>query len=140
MKQTKRFIKAFAMLIASLVLPLFLTSNNIRRADDSRFGLLYPDTKTVSNNILSLPVAEYTEELLPICQSRITNPHSVRRFDRPQPFSVYFNGGPAPLQIPLLLLTSALLLGSVADYSQKSIIKYIHDQDGYKNISPYIVM
>lgn len=102
MKQTKRFIKAFAMLIASSVRLLFLTSNNIRRADDSRFGLLYPDTKTVSNNILSLPVAEYTEELLPICQSRITNPHSVRRFDGPQPFSIYFNGGPACEQEDIL--------------------------------------
>ena len=139
MKQTNRFMRAFALLIALSVLPLFLTSNNIRGADSSRFGSLYPDTRIVSNNILSLPVAAYTEELLPISQSRITSVHSVRRFDRPQPFSIYFNGGLVLLQISLLLLTSALLLRSGANYSQKSIIKYIHDQDGCKNTSPYIV-
>lgn len=139
MKQTKHFMRAFALLIALSVLPLFLTSNNIRGADGSRSRSLYPDTRIVTNNILSLPVAAYTEELLPISQSRITNVHSARRFDRPQPFSIYFNGGLVLLQISLLLLTSALLLRSGANYSQKSIIKYIHDQDGRKNISPYIV-
>ena len=139
MKQTKYFMRAFALLIALSILPLFLTSNNIRGADDSRFGSLYPDTRIVSNNLLSLPVAAYTEELLPIRQSRITSVHFVRRFDRPQPFSIYFNGGLVLLQISLLLLTSALLPRSGANYSQKSIIKYIHDQDGRKNISPYIV-
>lgn len=139
MKQTKYFMRAFALLIALSVLPLFLTSNNIRGSDGSRSGSLYPDTRIVTNNILSLPVAAYAEELLPISQSRITNVHSVRRFDRPQPFSIYFNGGLVLLQISLFLLTSALLLRSGANYSQKSIIKYIHDQDGRKNISPYIV-
>lgn len=139
MKQTKYFMRAFALLIALSVLPLFLTSNNIRGADGSRSRSLYPDTRIVTNNILSLPVAAYAEELLPISQSRITNVHSARRFDRPQPFSIYFNGGLVLLQISLLLLTSALLLRSGANYSQKSIIKYIHDQDGRKNISPYIV-
>lgn len=139
MKQTKHFIRAFALLIALSILPLFLTSNNIRGADISRFESLYPDTRIVSNHLLSLPVAAYTEELLPISQSRITSVPSVRRFDRPQPFSIYFNGGLVLLQISLLLLTSALLLRSGANYSQKSIIKYIHDQDGRKNISPYIV-
>ena len=139
MKQTKHFMRVFALLIALSVLPLFLTSNNIRGADNSRFGSLYPDTRIVSNNLLSLPVAAYTEELLPISQSRITSVHSARRFDRPQPFSIYFYGGLVLLQISLLLLTSALLLRSGANYSQKSIIKYIHDQDGCKNISPYIV-
>lgn len=132
-------MRAFALLIALSVLLLFLTSNNIRGADSSRLGSLYPDTRIVTNNMVSLPVAAYTEEILPIIQSRITNVHSVRRFDRPQPFSVYFNGGLVLLQISLLLLTSALLLRSGANYSQKSIIKYIHDQDGHKNNSPYIV-
>ena len=139
MKQTKHFMRVFALLIVLSVLPLFLTSNNIRGADGSRSGSLYSDTRIVTNNILSLPVAAYTEELLPISQSRITNVHSARRFDRPQPFSIYFNGGLVLLQISLFLLTSALLLRSGANYSQKSIIKYIHDQDGRKNISPYIV-
>ena len=139
MKQTKHFMRVFALLIVLSVLPLFLTSNNIRGADGSRSGSLYPDTRIVTNNILSLPVAAYAEELLPISQSRITNVHSARRFDRPQPFSIYFNGGLVLLQISLFLLTSALLLRSGANYSQKSIIKYIHDQDGRKNISPYIV-
>ena len=139
MKQTKHFMRVFALLIALSVLPLFLTSNNIRGADNSRFGSLYPDTRIVPNNSLSLPVAAYTEELLPISQTRITSVHSVRRFDRPQPFIIYFNGGLVLLHISLLLLTSALLLRSGANYSQKSIIKYIHDQDGRKNISPYIV-
>ena len=139
MKQTKHFMRVFALLIALSVLPLFLTSNNIRGADNSRFGSLYPDTRIVPNNSLSLPVASYTEELLPISQTRITSVHSVRRFDRPQPFSIYFNGCLVLLQISLLLLTSALLLRSGINYSQKSIIKYIHDQDGRKNISPYIV-
>ena len=138
MKQTKHFMRVFALLIVLSVLPLFLTSNNIRGADGSRSGSLYPDTRIVTNNILSLPVAAYAEELLPISQSRITSVHSVKRFDRPQPFSIYFNGGLVLLQISLLLLTSALLLRSGANYSQKSIIKYIHDQDGRKNISPYI--
>lgn len=132
-------MRVFALLIALSVLPLFLTGNNIRGADNSRFGSLYPDTRIVTNSIVSLPVAAYTEELLPISQSRITSVHSVKRFDRPQPFSIYFNGGLVLLQISLLLLTSALLLRSGANYSQKSIIKYIHDQDGCKNISPYIV-
>ena len=132
MKQTKHFMRVFALLIALSVLPLFLTSNNIRGADNSRFGSLYPDTRIVPNNSLSLPVASYTEELLPISQTRITSVHSVRRFDRPQPFSIYFNGGLVLLQISLLLLTSVLLLRSGANYSQKSIIKYIHDQDGAK--------
>lgn len=139
MKPTKHFMRVFALLIALSVLPLFLTGNNIRGADNSRFGSLYPDTRIVTNSIVSLPVAAYTEELLPISQSRITSVHSVKRFDRPQPFSIYFNGGLVLLQISLLLLTSALLLRSGANYSQKSIIKYIHDQDGCKNISPYIV-
>lgn len=132
MKQTKHFMRAFALLIALSFLPLFLSSNNIRGADSSRFGSLYPDTRIVTNNILSLPVAAYTEELLPISQSRITSAHSVRRFDRPQPFCIYFNGGLVLLQISLLLLISALLLRGGANYSQKSIIKYIHDQDGRK--------
>lgn len=139
MKQAKHIMRAFALLIALSVLPLFLISNNIRGADSSRLGSLYPDTRIVSNNILSLPVAAYTEDLLPISQSRITNVHSVRRIDRPQPFSIYFNGGLLLLQISLLLLTSSLLLRNGANYSQKAIIKYIHDQDGRKNISPYIV-
>ena len=139
MKQAKHIMREFALLIALSVLPLFLTSNNIRGADSSRLGSLYPDTRIVSNNILSLPVAAYTEELLPISQSRITSVHSVRRSDRPQPFSIYFNGGLLLLQISLLLLTSSLLLRNGANYSQKAIIKYIHDQDGRKNISPYIV-
>ena len=139
MKQTKHFMRVFALLIALSVLPLFLTSNNIRGADHSRFGALYPDTRIVTDRILSLPVAAYTEEHRPISQSRITSVHSVRRFDRPQPFSIYFNGGLVLLQISLLLLTSSLLLRSGANYSQKAIIKYIHDQDGRKNISPYIV-
>ena len=139
MKQAKHFMRAFALLIALSVLPLFLTSSNIRGADNSRFGSLYPDTRIVTNNSLSLPVAAYTEEHLPISRSRITSVHSVRWFDRPQPFSIYYNGGLVLLQISLLLLTSALLLGSSINYSQKSIIKYIHDQDGRKNISPYIV-
>ena len=138
MKQAKHFMRAFALLIALSVLPLFLSGNNIRGDDSSRFESLYPDTRIVNDNILSLPVAAYTEELLPISQSRITSVYSVRRFDRPQPFSIYFNGGLVLLQISLLLLTSALLLRSGANYSQKSIIKYIHDQDGRKNISPYI--
>ena len=138
MKQTKYFMRAFALLIALSVLPLFLTGNNIRGADNSRFGSLFPDTRIVPNNSFSLPVAAYAEELLPISQSRITNVHSARRFDRPQPFSIYFNGGLVLLQISLLLLTSALLLRSGANYSQKSIIKYIHDQDGRKNISPIL--
>ena len=97
----KHFMRAFALLIALSFLPLFLSSNNIRGADSSRFGSLYPDTRIVTNNILSLPVAAYTEELLPISQSRITSAHSVRRFDRPQPFSIYFNGGLVLLQISL---------------------------------------
>lgn len=139
MKQTKHFMRVFALLIALSILPLFLTSNNIRGADSSRFGSLYPDTRIVSNNSLSLPVTAYTEELLPISRSRITSVHSVRRYDRPQPFSIYFNGGLVLLQISLLLMTSSLLLRSGANYSQKAIIKYIHDQDGRKNISPYIV-
>ena len=139
MKQTKHFMRVFSLLIALSVLPLFLTSSNTRGADNSRFGSLYPDTRIVTNNSLSLPVAAYTEELLPISQTRITSVHSVRRFDRPQPFIIYFNGGLVLLQISLLLLTSVLLLRSGANYSQKSIIKYIHDQDGRKNISPYIV-
>lgn len=139
MKQTKHFMRVFALLIALSVLPLLLTGNNIRGADGSRSGSLYLDTRIVTNNIVSLPVAAYTEELLPISQSRITSVHSVKRFDRPQPFIIYFNGGLVLLQISLLLLTSALLLRSGANYSQKSIIKYIHDQDGCKNISPYIV-
>lgn len=132
MKQTKHFIRAFALLIALSVLPLFLTSNNIRGADSSRLGSLYHDTRIVTNNILTLPVAAYTEELFPISRSRITNVHSVRRFDRPQPFSVYFNGGLVLLLISLLFRTSALLFRSGANYSQRSIIKYIHDQDGAK--------
>ena len=132
-------MRAFALLIALSVLPLFLTVNNTSGADRSRLGSLYPDTRIVTNHILSLPVAAYTEELLPISQSRITNVHSVKRFDRPQPFSIYFNGGLVLLQISLLLLTLALLLRSGANYSQRSIIKYIHDQDGHKSISPYIV-
>lgn len=139
MKKAKHFMSTFALLIALSVLPLFLTGSNIRGADNSRFGSLYPDTRIVTNNSLSLPVAAYTEELLPISRSRITSVHSVRRFDRPQPFSIYYNGGLVLLQISLLLLTSALLLRSGINYSQKSIIKYIHDQDGRKNISPYIV-
>ena len=132
MKKTKQFMRAFALLIALSVLPLFLTSNNNRGADSSRSGSLYSDTRIVTNNILSLPVAVYTEDLLPISHPRITSVHSVKRFDRPQPFSVYFNGGLVLLQISLLLLTYALLLGSGANYTQKSIIKYIHDQDGRK--------
>ena len=139
MKQTKHFMGAVALLIAVSVLPLFLAGCNIRETDSSRFGSLYPAARIVTNHVLSLPVGAYTEELLPISQSRITSVHSVRRFDRPQPFSIYFNGGLVLLQISLLLLTSALLLRSGANYSQKSIIKYIHDQDGRKNISPYIV-
>lgn len=139
MKQTKHFMRAFALLMALSVLPLFLAGNNIRGADSSRSGSLYPDTRIVGSNILSFPVAAYTEELLPISRSRITSVHSVRRFDRPQLFSIYFYGGLVFLQISLLLLASALLLRSGADYSQKSIIKYIHDQDGRKKISPFIV-
>ena len=53
-------MRAFALLIALSVLPLFLTSNNIRGADNSRFGSLYPDTRIVTNNIVSLPVVAYT--------------------------------------------------------------------------------
>ena len=132
MKQTKYFMRAFALLMALSVLPLFFAGNSIRGADSSRSGSLYPDTRIVGSNILSLPVAAYTEELLPISRSRITSVHSVRRFDRPQLFSIYFYGGLVFLQISLLLLTSALLLRSGANYSQKSIIKYIHDQDGAK--------
>lgn len=41
-------MRAFALLIALSVLPLFLTSNNIRGADISRFGSLYPDTRIVN--------------------------------------------------------------------------------------------
>ena len=139
MKQTKHFMRAFALLIALSVLPLFLTGNNIRGADGSRFGSLYSDTRIVRNHIPSLPVAAYTEELLHISQSRTTSVYSVRRFDRSQPFSIHFNGCLVLLQIPLLLLTSALLFSSGTNYSHKSIIKYIHDKDGRKNISPYIV-
>ena len=139
MKQTKHFTRAFALLIALSVLPLFLSGNNIREADSSRSGSLYLDTRIAADDLLSLPVAAYAEELLHINQSRITSVHSVKRFDRPQPFSLYYNGCLVLLQIPLLLLTSALLIRSGINYSQKSIIKYIHDQDGRKSISPYIV-
>ena len=139
MKQTKHFTRAFALLIALSVLPLFLSGNNIRGADSSRSGSLYLDTRIAADDLLSLPVTAYAEELLYINQSRITSVHSVKRFDRPQPFSLYYNGCLVLLQIPLLLLTSALLIRSGINYSQKSIIKYIHDQDGRKSISPYIV-
>lgn len=139
MKRTKQFMKVFSLLIALSVLPLFLTGHNIRGADGSRSGLLYPETRIVTNHVCSLPVAAYTEELLHIRQSGIASEHAVRRSDRPQMFSIYYNEHPAHLQISLLLLTAALLLRSGADYGLKSIIKYIHDQDGRKKISPYIV-
>ncbi len=139
MKQTKHFMGAVALLIAVSVLPLFLAGCNIRETDSSRFGSLYPAARIVTNHVLSLPVGAYTEELLPISQSRITSVHSVRRLDRPQLLSVYCNGGPVLLQTSLLLLTLALLLRGSANGSQKSIIKFMHDQDGRKSISPYIV-
>ena len=59
MKQAKHIMRAFALLIALSVLPLFITSNNIRGADSSRLGSLYPEALSRHNKTAVFSHREY---------------------------------------------------------------------------------
>ena len=132
MKQNALTQRLFFLLITLSVFPLFLSGNGLRGSDDARLD----DIRTRGVGVCEIyryVDAFCTEVYLPSADAKIRQSNPARRSHQSRVFVCCASGGSVLLFAAgvscMLRLSAERRSGSYSRY----IIKYIHDQDGYKS-------
>lgn len=123
-----------SLLIALSVLPLLVSCNEIRGADNAQSRRLRTQG-AISCDLFRFADAVCARELLPSDAAKIMRPNPVRRLHHPRYFACCTAGSRAVLFSACLLCKAAYTEDRSRGGCRRFIIKYIHDQDGYKGAS-----
>jgi len=78
------------------------------------------------------PAAVFNDEIFRSNAVRISHSHDLRRFGRPDYLRCIFGGSGILLTAVCILFVSLKLKAGNVNFSLRTIIKYIQDQDGIK--------
>ena len=123
-----------SLLIALSLLPLFVTCNEMRGADDLRLRGLRKQG-VISCDLFRFADAVCAEKLLPSDDARIMRPNPVRRLHHPRYYACCAVLSSAVLSFACMLCKATYTEDRSRGGCRRYIIKYIHDQDGYKGAS-----
>ena len=136
MKQRGFLYSKSAMVIAFLFL-LFSFSGNVVSGLNNEHTNFNDAQNTYSCSAHRLAEVVCSEELLPLNQARIISSDSLRKPNQPKFFDCSSNGSTYLLISADILYLKAYLLKRKVSSTNRFIIKYIHDQDGHKILSPF---
>lgn len=136
MKWNKIFVyRLTALLSAFLFIPMLLCSNNLKPQEDNPQSLQKKGYNITIQDVCQPSAIACTEELAQSGSLRITRCGSTKRTNLPKCLDYYFNRILEFLIVAFILYLNVRFRVSGASFSCRFIIRYIHDQDGYR-ISP----
>ncbi len=136
MKQNTFVRHLFALFIAFSFIPMFLSGNDFREANNDRLGNS-DSHKIITCNVCRIVESVNAEELLSSNTTRITRCDTSRRLTQPKCFDYCFKGSSFLLFAAGILFLTLYHICRKICHSRRFIIKYIHDQDGHKNMPSY---
>lgn len=132
MKDRKLVQRMISLMFAMTFLGVLFSGSDISEYDNRLCRASY-DTKITVREVSRLVMGVCSQELLPSNNAKITHTDTARPQNRLKYFEKWFKDGCilfAAAEVLYLLLFQAL---RQVKCLKKYIIKYIHDQDGYKN-------
>ena len=131
MKQKSFVQRIFALFIAFSCLSLLLSGNGYDKAKKGQFGSS-DHQRSITSEFYRFTVPVCTEELLSPEGTRITQSNASGVPKRSGSFDYCFKGSSFILLAAVLIFTALYLVFTGICCIRRFIIKYIHDQDGYK--------
>ena len=136
MKRKSFKYRMLALFVAFLLLPLmFSAQSSVRVKDDSQNSFQAYDMLPCDFNCNGLIVT--SKELICTNNVRITRCEVLRSQYQPRCFDYCFKGNPCLICAAVLLYMIIYSSRRKLCLSRRFIIKFIHDQDGHKIVTPF---
>lgn len=131
--KNNRTFRLFALFTALALLPsLFFGNSDNNRSEKGQLHSAHNYISLSECDMHRHPAAVFNDEIFRSNAVRISHSHDLRRFGRPDYLRCIFGGSGILLTAVCILFVSLKLKTGNVNFSLRTIIKYIQDQDGIK--------